>query len=82
MKFKDIQFEIKENYYNKTEVQADGITHKIDTETKYKMYQFGMAKNYMQVNNKEDMLNQLINDLDEFKEFLMRLKESEIENER
>ena len=36
--------EIQKTYYNKSKVQEDGITHIIDTEHNYPVYQFGMAK--------------------------------------
>ena len=46
MKINDMQIEIKKSWYNKSQLQEDGITHIIDTEHQYPVYQFGLAKNY------------------------------------
>lgn len=55
--------EIQKTYYNKSKVQEDGITHIIDTEHNYPVYQFGMAKNYFDIDNKNDLLELLVDDL-------------------
>ena len=55
--------EIQKTYYNKSKVQDDGITHIIDTEHNYPVYQFGMAKNYFDIDDKNDLLELLVDDL-------------------
>ena len=55
--------EIQKTYYNKSKVQKDGITHIIDTEHNYPVYQFGMAKNYFDIDDKNDLLELLVDDL-------------------
>lgn len=55
--------EIQKTYYNKSKVQEDGITHIIDTEHNYPVYQFGMAKNYFDIDDKNDLLELLADDL-------------------
>ena len=55
--------EIQKTYYNKSKVQEDGITHIIDTEHNYPVYQFGMAKNYFDIDDKNDLLKLLVDDL-------------------
>ena len=55
--------EIQKTYYNKSKVQEDGITHIIDTEHNYPVYQFGMAKNYFDIDDKNDLLELLVDDL-------------------
>ena len=55
--------EIQKTYYNKSKVQEDGVTHIIDTEHNYPVYQFGMAKNYFDIDNKNDLLELLVDDL-------------------
>lgn len=55
--------EIQKTYYNKSKVQEDGITHIIDTEHRYPVFQFGMAKNYFDIDNKNELLNILSKDL-------------------
>lgn len=55
--------EIQKTYYNKSKVQEDGITHIIDTEHNYPVYQFGMAKNYFDIDDKNKLLSILSKDL-------------------
>lgn len=58
-----MQLEIAKTYYNKSKVQDDGITHIIDTEHNYPVFQFGMAKNYFDIDDKNDLLELLVDDL-------------------
>ena len=58
-----MELEIIKTYYNKSKVQEDGITHIIDTEHNYPVYQFGMAKNYFDTDDKNDLLELLVDDL-------------------
>lgn len=58
-----MELEIIKTYYNKSKVQEDGITHIIDTEHNYPVYQFGMAKNYFDIDDKNDLLELLVDDL-------------------
>lgn len=55
--------EIQKTYYNKSKVQEDGVTHIIDTEHNYPVYQFGIAKNYFDIDDKNDLLELLVDDL-------------------
>lgn len=55
--------EIQKTYYNKSKVQEDEVTHIIDTEHNYPVYQFGMAKNYFDIDDKNDLLELLVDDL-------------------
>lgn len=58
-----MELEISKTYYNKSKVQEDGVTHIIDTEHNYPVYQFGMAKNYFDIDDKNDLLELLVDDL-------------------
>lgn len=58
-----MELEIIKTYYNKSKVQEDGVTHIIDTEHNYPVYQFGMAKNYFDIDDKNDLLELLADDL-------------------
>lgn len=58
-----MELEIIKTYYNKSKVQEDGVTHIIDTEHNYPVYQFGMAKNYFDIDDKNDLLELLVDDL-------------------
>lgn len=64
MKLKnDMQIEIQKTWYNKTRVQEDGITHIVDP-TQYPAYQFGMAKNYFDIEDKSEVVSRIIEDLE------------------
>ena len=58
-----MSIEIQKTYYNKSKVQDDGITHIIDTEHRYPVFQFGMAKNYFDIDDKNELLKSLVADL-------------------
>lgn len=58
-----MELEISKTYYNKSKVQEDEVTHIIDTEHNYPVYQFGMAKNYFDIDDKNDLLELLVDDL-------------------
>ena len=63
IKINDAYLQIVKSYYNKSKVQEDGITHIIDTEHQYPLYQFGLAKNYFDIEDKNDLLRSLVDDL-------------------
>ena len=58
-----MELEIIKTYYNKSKVQEDGITHIIGTEHNYPVYQFGMSKNYFDIDDKNKLLSILSKDL-------------------
>lgn len=58
-----MSIEIQKTYYNKSKVQDDGVTHIIDIEHKYPVFQFGMAKNYFDIDDKNELLKLLVTDL-------------------
>ena len=77
MKINDMQIEIKKSWYNKSQLQEDGITHIIDTEHQYPVYQFGLAKNYFDVEEKSDVIRTIIKDLEGMIQALRELLEKE-----
>ena len=77
MKINDIQIEIKKSWYNKSQLQEDGITHIIDTEHQYPIYQFGLAKNYFDIEEKSDVIRTIIKDLEGIIQTLGELLEKE-----
>lgn len=79
MNINGIEIEIKKNWYNKTKVQDDGITHVVDP-TQYTVYQFGMAKNYF-MENRIDVLNGLISDLEQVTQHLIKMRDKELNQE-
>lgn len=77
MKINDMQIEIKKSWYNKSQLQEDGITHIIDTEHQYPVYQFGLAKNYFDIEKKSDVIKTIIKDLEGMIQTLGELLEKE-----
>ena len=58
-------------------MQEDGITHIIDTEHQYPVYQFGLAKNYFDIEEKSDVIKTIIKDLEGMVQTLGELLEKE-----
>lgn len=58
-----MSIEIQKTYYNKSKVQEDGVTHIIDSEHRYPVFQFGMAKNYFDIEDKNELLKLILKDL-------------------
>lgn len=77
-----IEMEIKKSWCNKTKVQEDGVTHIVDP-TQYTVYQFGVAKNYFNTESKQEVVQQIIDDLQstisQLQEMLRQEKEQEKE---
>ena len=71
------KIEIKKSWYNKSQLQEDGITHIIDTEHQYPVYQFGLAKNYFDIEEKSDVIKTIIKDLEGMIQTLGELLEKE-----
>lgn len=72
-----IDLEIRKSFYNKSKVQEDGITHIIDTTTNYPVYQFGMAKNYFDIEDKSEVVKEIIGDLQSTIEKLQQMLEQD-----
>ena len=77
MEINGVQIEIKKSWYNKSQLQEDGITHIIDTEHQYPVYQFGLAKNYFDIEEKSDVIRAIIKDLEGMIQTLGELLEKE-----
>ena len=69
--------QLKKSWYNKSQLQEDGITHIIDTEHQYPVYQFGLAKNYFDIEEKSDVIKTIIKDLEGMVQTLGELLEKE-----
>lgn len=77
MEINGVQIEIKKSWYNKSQLQEDGITHIIDTEHKYPIYQFGLAKKYFDIEERPDVIRAIIKDLEGMIQTLGELLEKE-----
>lgn len=72
--------EIRKTHYNKSKVQEDGITHIIDTEHIYPVFQFGMTKNYFDIDDKNELIKLISKDLKDISsELEKQIKDKEVE---
>lgn len=76
-----LDLSIKRSYYNKTIVGEDGVTHTVDTEHQYPLYQLQIFKNYFDTNDKQ-VVRQVINDLKGLVKKLEKLEEKDLESEK
>jgi len=80
MKINNMKIEIIRNFYHKSTIAPDGITHTIDTSQKHTVYQLGMAKNYF-TEDKNQVIDNIIQDLRDIITELERLRDKEKDNE-
>jgi hypothetical protein len=79
----DTEIEIKKGMYNRTQVQEDGVTQIVDP-TPHTLYRFEMSKNYFDIEDKKEVIIQIIGDLKAAAaqlEGLLEKDKSEQENE-
>ena len=74
MKINGVNISISESHYNKSKIQEDGVTHKIDTNEKYQMYMLELHKAYFD-GTKDEVLKQIITDLEAVVNKLKRIQE-------
>ena len=74
IKINDMNLSIKQSFYNKSTIEEDGITHKIDTDKEYPLYVFELNKIYLD-ETREETVNKIINDLEEVVSKLKQIKE-------
>lgn len=85
MKNNDIKLDIHKSWYNKTVLQADGVTYLIDTSKQYPVYDVQLYKNYFDYENREDLISAIIADLEKTIDSLNKAREEkhdEINQER
>lgn len=75
------ELEIHKTWYNKTRVQEDGVTHITDP-TPYTVYQFGMAKNYFDIEERVDVVDAIIADLKTTIQQLEKMKQKDLSENR
>lgn len=76
------ELEIHKTWYNITKVQPDGITHITDTEHQYPVYQFGMAKNYFDIEDKVVVVDAIIADLKTTIQQLEQMKQKDLSKDK
>lgn len=81
MNINGVEIGIHKSWYNKSIVQEDGITHIIDTDHQYPVYQLGLSKNYFDIDDKNEVVDSIISDLKQVVEKLEQLRESEKESQ-
>ena len=84
MKINDVLVNIQKSWYNKTKVAEDGVTHHIDTSTQYPLHHLNISKTYFDIEDRLDVVDEVIKDLTEVIEHLQHMKEAELHktNER
>lgn len=82
MQINGIDITISKQKYNKTEVQEDGITHKVNTDKEYTMYYLQMFKNYFDSDTDEEVVRSIINDLKGVVQKLETMLDKDKENSR
>ena len=80
MKINGINISISESHYNKSNVQRDGVTHKIDSDKQYQMYMLELHKVYFDT-TKEETLKQVITDLEAVMSKLKQIQKQNKEEE-
>lgn len=78
----DAEVDVIKSWYNKTKVGPDGITHTIDTETQYPLYKLNINKIYYNLDNKEQVVNEIIGDLREIADHLQEMRDAQYEQEK
>lgn len=81
MNINGIEIRIHKSWYNKSIVQEDGVTHTINTEHQYPVYQLGLSKNYFDIDDKNEVVDSIISDLKQVVEKLEQLREGEKESQ-
>lgn len=75
--------DIHKSFYNKTIVQEDGVTNIVDTTKNYPLYLLQLSKYYMDVDSKEEVIDNIIQDLQTtIKELKQLKKQKDTEVER
>lgn len=72
-----LHVDIQKTWYNKTKVQEDGITHIVDTDTQYPMFSVQLFGWYKDIDNKNDLIDAIVSDLQETIKSLEQSKEKE-----
>ena len=72
-----MRLEIHKNWYNKSHLQEDGKTYKVDTEHKYPIHQLEMTKMYFDIEDKIEVVDNIIADLQSTIQQLQQLKAKE-----
>lgn len=62
--------------YNKTVVQEDGVTHKVDTEHSYTAYQLSITETYFE-ENKQQVAKNVVRDLNKLRDEITEILEQD-----
>ena len=74
MKVNNMNVNVTQSFYNKTEVKEDGVTHIVDTEHSYTLYQLDINKVYFN-GNRQEVAEQIIEDLQAVIDKIKEMKE-------
>lgn len=77
-----IDIVVHKSFYQKTKVQKDGVTHIVDTDHSYPLYELRIAKNYFNIDQNGQVADQVIKDLKEVIQVLEKLKHNKQQNKQ
>lgn len=75
MNINNLEFHIKKSWYNKSYLNKDSKIMEIDTNKSYPLYELNISKNYFDIEDKEEVVTQIISDLENLIVELKELKE-------
>lgn len=75
MNINNLEFHIKKSWYNKSYLNKDSKIMEIDTKKSYPLYELNISKNYFDIEDKEEVVTQIISDLENLIVKLKELKE-------
>lgn len=75
MNINNLEFHINKSWYNKSYLNKDSKIMEIDTNKRYPLYELNISKNYFDIEDKEEVVTQIISDLENLIAKLKELKE-------
>lgn len=75
MNINNLEFHIKKSWYNKSYLNKNSKIMEINTNKSYTLYELNISKNYFDIEDKEEVVTQIISDLENLIAKLKELKE-------
>ena len=75
MNINNLEFYIKKSWYNKSYLNKDNKIMEVDINKRYPLYELNISKNYFDIEDKEEVVTQIISDLENLITKLKELKE-------
>lgn len=75
MNINNLEFHIKKSWYNKSYLNKNSKIMEVNTNKSYPLYELNISKSYFDVEDKEEVITQIISDLENLIAKLKELKE-------